>query len=215
MNRMLCFQGLAPRLPHQAYGSGTRSQLFEAKRSPLEGKAAFRPDGSRRGYAACSGMPRPRGRRRNSPRPSARRQWLPNVGGYHCQAVRYRPASRRVWHCARCGLSPGSFQAPRKLLSPLPCPANVMRAERHVLSPGASISACPVSADNLQSLWFSRARRKLRARLAAYRNVPPGRPTEACRRLLVLRGRRDMLMPRRSHPPPAPARSGSIGGRHG
>jgi hypothetical protein len=132
MNRMPRFRGPAPRLRQQALGSGTRSQPPEAKRSPLELEAAFRPDDSRQGYAACWGMPRPHGQRRNSPPPSARKQWPPNVLGYHRQAVRHRRASRANLALGysnrrtRCGLDPEGFQAPRKLLARLPCPANAM-----------------------------------------------------------------------------------------
>jgi hypothetical protein len=130
MNRTPGSRGSPPRWHQEAPGSGKCSQLLEAKRSPLEEKAAFRPDGSRRGYAACWGMPQPRGRRRNSPSPSARRQEPPNVSAYRREAGQNRRAIGGVWHGARCGLRPGSFQPPRKP----------------------------------------------RDRLAAYRNVPPGRP---------------------------------------
>jgi hypothetical protein len=79
MNRMRRFQGAAPRLRPQEFGSGTRSQPLEAKRSPLALEAAVRPDDSRQGYVACWEMLRPLVRRRSSRPPSARKQWPPRV----------------------------------------------------------------------------------------------------------------------------------------
>jgi hypothetical protein len=162
MNQMPGFRGAAPRLRQQAFGSGTRSQLLEAKRSPVELEAAVRPDDSRRGYAAYWGMMRPHGQRRNSRPPSGRKQGRPNVRLYHRQAVRHWQASgaslalRYSNRRSRCGLGPGSFQAPQKLLTRLPCPANAMPSRGSCpLQPGASITARgPASADNLQSFGF-------------------------------------------------------------
>jgi hypothetical protein len=163
MNRMPRFRGPTLRLRQQAFGSSRRSQPLEAKRSPLELEAAFRPGDSRQGYAACWGMPRPHGQRRNSRPPSARKQGPPNVSGYHRQAARHRQASRASLALgysnrrSRCGLGPEGFQAPRQLLARLPCPANAMRGRGScLLQPGASITGrpcfCRESAVNLVSL---------------------------------------------------------------